>query len=361
MDLPPLSEAVKLKPNGKRLLVAAYGFEDRSFGWTTHQSRCEGLLSHALLFDYSRPKGPNRVLELQSNVIALGATQPTVVSYDYGSRFPGSIEETIEAEINRNVVDVDEVIVDISAMSKLLILLTLCKLTSFAGVVRIVYSEAEEYAPTLEDYDRQREPMGAISGFPTQGVESIIRTKCLSSIRMQGQPVSLIAFTSFNEQLVRHMLGTLSPHRLLFINGRPDRIDYGWREKATQQIHQRLIDEYVVDNPINEETGLLERAASTLDYRETVARLHEIYNQIGLYERLIVAATGSKMQTVGLFIGKMLYPDMHVEYPTPNSYFVTGLSSKVRLVHEVVISNFREFTERLVHTESVLDDHQVQP
>jgi hypothetical protein len=347
MDLPPLSEAVKLKPDAKRLLIAAYGFEDRSLAWTTLQHGSEGLLSHALLFDYSRPKGPNRVLELQSNVIALGATQPTVVAYDYGSRFPGSIEETIEVEINKNVVGVDEVIVDISAMSKLLILLTLCKLTYFTGVLRIVYSEAEEYAPTLEDYERQRESMGAISAFPTQGVESIIRTRCLSSIRMQGQPVSLIAFTSFNEQLVRHMLGTLSPHRLIFINGRPDRIDYGWREKATQQIHQRLIDEYSVDNPINVETGLLERAASTLDYRETVVRFHEIYNQIGLYERIIVAATGSKMQTVGLFFGKMLYPDMHVEYPTPNSYFVTGLSSRVRLVHEVVVSNFREFTKGL--------------
>jgi hypothetical protein len=299
-----------------------------------------------LLFDYSRPKGPNRVLELHSNVSALGATQPTVVAYDYGSRFPGSIEETIEVEINKNVVGVDEVIVDISAMSKLLILLTLCKLTDFTGVLRIVYSEAEEYAPTQDGFEHQRETMGTISGFPTQGVESIIRTKCLSSIRMQGQPVSLIAFTSFNEQLVRHMLGTLSPHRLIFINGRPDRIDYGWREKATQQIHQRLIDEYSVDNPINE-TGLLERAASTLDYRETVVRFHEIYKQIGLYERIIIAATGSKMQTLGLFVSKILYPDMHVEYPTPDSYFVTGLSSRVRLVHEVVVSNFKEFTRGL--------------
>jgi hypothetical protein len=352
MNLPPLSEAVKLKPDAKRLLIAAYGFEDRSLGWTSHQSGRGRLLAHALLFDYSQPKGPNRVLELQSAVTALGATQPTAVSYDYGSRFPGSIEETIEAEISEHTLGMDEVIVDISAMSKLLILLTLCKLTFFSGAVRIVYCEAEEYAPNLQDYARQSEQMGSISGFPSQGVESIIRTKCLSSIRMQGQPVSLIAFTSFNEQLVRHVLGTLSPHRLLFINGRPDRSDYDWREKATQQIHQRLIAEYGVDNPINEQTGLLERAASTLDYRETVERLDEIYNQIGLYERIIVAATGSKMQTVGLFLGKMLYPDIHVEYPTPNSYFVNGLSSNVRLVHEVTFSNFREFTQSLRYTKS---------
>lgn len=352
MNLPPLLEAVELKPDAKRLLIAAYGFEDRSLGWTTLQSGRGNLLTDALLFDYGQPKGPNRVLELHSAVTGLGAAHPTAVSYDYGSRFPGSIEETIEAEISKHTLGVDEVIVDISAMSKLLILLTLCKLTSFRGCVRIVYCEAEEYAPTQEEFEREGEQMGSISAFPSQGVESIIRTKCLSSIRMQGQPVSLITFTSFNEQLVRHMLGTLSPHRLVFINGRPDRSDYAWREKATQQIHQRLIAEYSIDNPINDETGLLERNASTLDYTETINRLDEIYSQIGLYERIIVAATGSKMQTVGLFIGKMIYPDMHVEYPTPNSYFVSGLSRSVRSVHELIFRNFKDFTKSLHHANS---------
>ena len=164
---------------------------------------------------------------------------------------------------------------------------------------------------------------------------------------MQGQPVSMVAFTSFNEQLVRHMLGTISPHRLLFINGRPPCSEYSWREHATQEIHQKLISEYTIDNVVDE-SGLLIRSASTLDYRETYRHLEDIYRAFGAYERIIIAATGSKMQMIGLFICKTAHPDVHVEYPTPDSYFVKGMSSGIKKVHEVVFSSFTEIMQRLL-------------
>jgi hypothetical protein len=163
---------------------------------------------------------------------------------------------------------------------------------------------------------------------------------------MQGQPTTMIAFASFNEQLVRHMLGSLSPHRLLFINGRPPRPDYAWRERATQEIHRKLIDEYANDNPVDSGGGLV-RTVSTLDYRETVEELDKGYRRYGLYERIICAATGSKMQTVGLFFSKMMHPDVHIEYPTPDSYFVRGMSTGVRTVHEVVFDNFSQVVRSL--------------
>jgi hypothetical protein len=158
---------------------------------------------------------------------------------------------------------------------------------------------------------------------------------------MQGQPVILVAFTSFNEQLVRHMLGTMSPHRLMFINGRPPRSESGWREHATQTIHERLVDEFAADNP--KSNGLLKRVASTLDYRDTIDRINSVYDAHGNFERIICAATGSKMQTVGLFFSKAIHPDVHVEYPTPDSYFVKGFSEDIRKVHEVTFTRFSEF------------------
>ena len=119
-------------------------------------------------------------------------------------------------------------------------------------------------------------------------------------------------------------------------------MDFAWRERATQEIHNKLIDEYRVDNPTDEK-GLLIRVASTLDYRESIDKLDEIHRQLGTYERIICAATGSKMQTVGLFFSKMAHPDIHVEYPMPDSYFVKGMSMGVRKVHEVVIHGFSGF------------------
>ncbi len=61
----------------------------------------------------------------------------------------------------------------------------------------------------------------------------------------------------------------------------------------------------------------------------------------------ICAATGSKMQTVGLFFSKIKHPDIHIEYPTPDSYFVRGISQGVRNVHEVIIPRFSEFLRNI--------------
>ncbi len=345
MTLPGRSFATKLHPDKKRLFIGAYGFEKRSLGWAISQKDQGSILNRALMIRYSPSKGRNRIKLLKQALSHIGASTP--VDFTLNIRSPHSIEESLSLKLENLLPGIDEVIVDISAMTKLLILVCLCDLGKFRGTVRIVYSEAEVYAPTQEEYEQSKHDMEMIATFPSRGFESIIRMKCLSSIRMQGQPVIMVAFTSFNEQLVRHMLGTISPHRLLFINGRPPREDFAWRERATQEIHKRLIEEYPAENPLNEQ-GLLDRVASTLDYTETIDRLDEIYDRFGIYERIICAATGSKMQTVGLFFAKIKHPDIHIEYPTPDSYFVkNGISKKIREVHEIVVPRFSEFLECL--------------
>ncbi|MFZ3060208.1 MAG: hypothetical protein WA102_10805 [Candidatus Methanoperedens sp.] len=344
MIFPEVSLAAKLQPNKSRLFIGAYGFEWRSLGWANYQLQQGVILNRACVFKYNRPKGKNRIHELQKILVELGIKKPKDIPYD--AKYPYNIEEVVATEFNNLLTDFEEIIVDITSMTKLLILVCLCKLSVFSGTLRIVYSEAEDYAPTKKEYDEWKREMKLIANFPSRGSGPIIRTKCLSSIRMQGQPVSLIAFTSFNEQLVRYMLGTISPHRFLFINGKPPRKDYDWREKATQEIHNKLIDQYSDDNPI--ENGLLKRTANTLDYRDTIYKIDEIYKQFGTHERIICAATGSKMQTVGLFFSKMMHPDIHVEYPMPDSYFVKGISKGVRMVHEVVIPHFSEFIKNIV-------------
>lgn len=344
MKYPTISAATKLQPDIKRLFIGAYGFEKRSLGWVEYQGEQGAVLNGALAFRYQRPKGRNRIKELQESLAELGVSVLHDLPYD--ASFPYNIEDLIDKKFKDFLLDPEEIVVNISAMTKLLILVCLCKLSVFKGTLRIVYSEAEDYAPTLSEYEESKHEMENIAKFPSRGFESVIRTKCLSSIRMQGQPVSMVAFTSFNEQLVRHMLGTISPHRLLFINGRSPRTDYTWREQATQEIHKQLIEEYWIDN-FTDKSGRLTRVASTLDYRETIDRIDEIYRQFGTHERIICAATGSKMQTVGLFFSKMMHPDIHIEYPTPDSYFVKGMSKGIRKVHEVVVPQFSGFLENL--------------
>ncbi len=351
MKFPDVLPAVKLQPDTKRLFIGAYGFEQRSLGWTNYQADQGVILNRAIVFRYKHPKGKNRVHQLRKNLKRLGVADIKDIPYDV--HFPHNIEDIIDKKFGDLFLDIDEIVVDISSMTKLLILVCLCKLSTFPGNLRIVYSEAKDYAPSKKEYEKSKEKMELMAKFPSRGFESIVRVKCLSSIRMQGHPVLLVAFASFNEQLVRHMLGTMSPHRLLFINGRPPKADYDWREKATQEIHKKLIEQYWSDNPTDEKE-MLSRWASTLDYRDTINWLDEIYEQFGTYERIICAATGSKMQTVGLFFSKIAHPDIHIEYPTPDSYFVKGLSKGVREVYEIIVPKFSEFLKYMV-TDSTSD------
>lgn len=345
MTFPARSLASKLQPDKKRLFIGAYGFEKRSIGWAFYQKGQGNILNQALIIRYSPSKGRNRIKLLKQTLSRIGVS--TSVDFHFNLHSPHNVEDSLSQKLESMLPEIEEVVIDISAMTKLLILVCLCELGKFRGTVRIVYSEAEVYSPSQEEYEQSKHDMKMMATFPSQGFESIIRMKCLSSIRMQGQPVTMLAFTSFNEQLVRHMLGTISPHRLLFINGRPPREDFAWREYATQEIHKRLIEEYPSDNPLNDQ-GLLDRVASTLEYTETIDRLDEIYNRFGIYERIICAATGSKMQTVGLFFGKMKHPDIHIEYPTPDSYFTkNGISKEIREVHEIVVPKFSEFLTNL--------------
>lgn len=346
IQFPELRPAAKLADAPGRLYIGAYGFEARSTGWLEYQKDqgTGAILEKAFMVKYKNPKGKNRIKESSEALETIGIKTPTDIIFDV--REPYLVEDILSKNPGNFIHQAEEIILDISAMTKLLILVTLFQLTGFKGTLRIVYSEAEEYAPTEEDYKRSENNMRIVAKFPSSGFGTIVRQNCLSSIRMQGQPVTLIAFTSFNEQLVRHMLGTINPHRLLFINGRPPRPDFAWREKATVEIHRKLIEEYPREN-IEVEPGILERTASTLDYRETVGKIAGILKTYGTYERIMAAATGSKMQTVGLFFAKSIYPEIHIEYPTPDSYFVKGHSSGVRNIHEITIPKFSEYIENL--------------
>lgn len=343
-DYPEIVKATRRLGDGDRLFVGAAGFEERSLGWVRHLCG-QKPLSQAWVFKYLQPKGKNRVEELKTALRELGAK--SVRQIPYRVMAPERIEDVLAKEFSE--LPFAEVVLDITAMTKLLILACLFSLREFAGTLRIVYSEAEDYCPSRAEYETFKDDSRILLRYPSRGAESIVRLRCLSSIRMQGQPVSLVAFTSFNEQLVRALLGAVTPRRLLLINGRPPRPDYGWREHATQEIHKQYIEEFKADNAVDAEDKLL-RVASTLDYRDTVDRLDEIYREVGLYERIICGTTGSKMQTVGLFFGKVAHPDVHVEYPTPDSYFAKGLSSGVRRVHEVVFPDLGGFVRRIGQT-----------
>lgn len=65
---------------------------------------------------------------------------------------------------------------------------------------------------------------------------------------------------------------------------------------------------------------LYDHEASTLDYRETLKILIEKYRERSMFDRLVVAPTGSKMQAVAVALFRAALYDVQVVYPTPQIF-----------------------------------------
>lgn len=324
---------------GRVIFIAAMGFEDRALEFPRRlaASASRGVV---ISIRYVHAKGENR--EREFGTLFSGNTNWQHREVKYSSIRAHEFEPSFDKMLRAVALsESDVVVVDISAMSKFLILVTLLRLWRAHKVIRLVMTTASKYTPTKDEFDITMRTHGnnirVFAGQPSSGVSAILRSNCMTSTRMQGQPTCAVAFTSFNEELIRHAIGTLNPRRLILINGMPPSKENAWRSAATQTIHSKLIEEYSADNPVDVVSGLLQRTASTLDYVDTVEMLEKIHEKYGLHERMIYFATGSKMQAVALAIHRQRHADAHVEYPTPDSYYFQEYSKNIGAVFWVDI------------------------
>jgi hypothetical protein len=318
--LPPLQTHERLSPISSDTIIHAPGFEDRTLAIadaisTTNRAR-------AILLDYLPYSPKNRLREVRDAITAKGieVREKDIVSYN---RFePGDFEVRLQARLRAH--QAGRVILDISSMSKLAIMLVLNTCHILDVEVAILYAEAQTYAPSKEHFEIAKEKREIHR--PTlqvyTGVHGVVRVDSLASVAMQGQPTAALVFMSFNDVLTQVLLNTVYPGRLFLINGRPPK--HRWREAATAWIHDQVRREWQDDNPVERGRGydvpLPKRVTSTLDYRETVALLLELYWDLSPKHRILLAPAGSKMQAVGCYIIKALHPDIHVEYPSPEGF-----------------------------------------
>lgn len=272
----------------------------------------------AVLLQYAPHDSENRLSDVKQLLATknVQTADADIVVYD---RFdPGDFEERLEGRLRTRAVR--RVLVDISTMSKLGIILVLNVCRNLGIAVRIFYAEAEEYGPSKEEFDHAVKD-NAVHRPTLQvftGVHGVVRVRSLASVSMQGEPTAAIVFMSFNDVLTQVLLNTVSPARLFLVNGRPP--IHAWREAATAWIHDQVRKEWSDDNPL-ESSQLPARTVSTLDYRETVALLLDLYWSLSSRYRVLIAPAGSKMQAVGCFVVKSLHPDVHIEYPSPKGFF----------------------------------------
>jgi hypothetical protein len=333
-----------LQPAGSQIavhgaVVAAAGFEDRTLALVNRLR--PGPHGHLALLVYKDWQDDNRVEEVAAAYGARGlqADESSRLAYD---RFaPDDFGDTLHDWLLDRAID--QVLVDVSSMSRMAILIVLDVCRELNLDTTVFYAEAGEYGPTKDEYEKGKlEGLSRPSVQVYSGISGVLRARRLSSVALQGEPSALIAFMSMNELLTQAIINSLYPSRLFLINGRPPK--HQWREEATAWIHDQLRREWrEKDNRLDPQNqNLPGRVTSTLWYDETVGELLHLYWALARDYRVILAPTGSKMQTVACYIVKGMHPDIHVEYPTPKG-FLHEYSNKVGDCWTVSLGRFGDF------------------
>lgn len=339
MILPTVNsaEVVSALKSEQRLLIISEGFESRSLNWIALQPQ-EILFSHAIICRYN-PAKENRFEEMYQAVSTRTATKPVILEFN---RFePTPFELSLENALTQLIPHTQEIFLDISVMSKMLILIIFRLLCLYPNKLRVLYSEPMTWSPSEEEFLAKKPQLnqGSFISLSSVGVYNVVRTPKLSSIVMQDSPSILIAFTSTNGQLVNALANELNPTLTCLINAKNHREP--WREQAAIDIQKTLISGFPM---YSDEIYCFE----LLDYQSVFTFLADMYRKNCYSKRIILSPTGGKMHTVACALIKNCCPDIHIEYPTPESYlFKTFSSDEVYGIHEIIFDRFKDTIQAL--------------
>ena len=283
------------------------GFEDRSVETARRISETKSAGLSVGLLTYLPELRQNRQAELR-RIGRLARFKVTEFVYDRVN--PAGMGDQLR-EFSRSF---RSVVVDVSGMSRLLIVQTVVALIREEKMpVSLIYAMAKEYPPSqarFED-DRKDNKKEPVSSYLSTGILEIAVTPELGAVSMLGEPVRLVAFPSFDPAQLTNLIQELQPTYAEFIHGTPPRKNDKWRTKAIRDLNHRALREL---------QGTKEHETSTLDYRETLNTLLQIYADRSMFDRLVVAPTGSKMQAVAVGLFRAALHDVQIVYPTPQVF-----------------------------------------
>jgi hypothetical protein len=290
-------------------LVACGGFEDRALS-VLQSASTRGSNVNLLLINYLPVVEQNKSDVIRS--IAL-SKNIKVLEASYDRQEPTGLGE---AFIEKVGVVQGRLFIDISGMSRLLIVQILVSLsrrpTRFNNCY-IVYTEAAGYPPSESEALKQLskselDPSYSIY-FLSSGVYEVTLIPELSSCAPAGGQIRLVAFPSLDSHQLTALRSELQPSRISFIEGVPPGAHNRWRQKAIASV-----------NRLDEMRSAERYLVSTLNYEETLECLLKVYSQHGVYERIVISPTGSKMQAVAVGLFRAFIEDAQIVYPTPRNY-----------------------------------------
>lgn len=287
-------------------LVVCAGFEDRATELLRRAVAGGSRDFRVVCIDYLPPNLENRKAEVRQ---LCSEGNANLQFYVYDRESPSGAAAAVLERAKDGALNID-----ISGMSRLLIVQLLSESirTGEASRATVWYTEAEQYPPSEEEVaERSADVADAIGTamFLSSGVFGLSVVPELSSVAMQGQPMVLVAFPSWNTMQLAALRAELQASSFVAVHGIPPGAENSWRPDAIARLNN--LDALGPRKDVN---------VSTLDYREMVRALVAVYREHGQREKIVIAPTGSKMQSVGVGIACGWLQDIQVVYPTPREF-----------------------------------------
>lgn len=323
---------------GPAVYIGAAGFEDRALAVLNEAKQRKKTLEHVIGIEYEPLDHRNKKEELEKLAREVVSSESSMKWVTYNRESPGEFDEAL-THIHQICSQVAHICFDISAMSKLLILILLQALRNIDASLTIAYVQPKVYHPDEKEFKEKIEEAKRTQKIPeflTSGVYEVVTTSALSSVSMQSYSTALVAFPTFNHRLLSALQSEVTPQELIILEGEPLRDNNKWRRGAIRQLNEQF---YSSARQIE--------AVSTFYYKETVERLEAIYKEYQFTHEFLIAPANSKLQAIGVFFFKQMHPEVQIIYPTPKSFLFEQYTEGITQFHQISFSNFRQFIESL--------------
>lgn len=304
---PELQVTTGPKLGSDDVLLTCAGFEDRAIEALrrTVSVGCRGF--RVLCIKYLPYVNANREEEIAS---LCTQAQGVLEFLTFDREHPAGAAERILARVPDSLC----IHLDLSGMSRILIVQLVAALIRGARTAssEVLYCSAKVYPPQREQVESklaEHTDLVGLTMFVSAGVFGLTIVPELSSVAMQGQPIRVITFPSWNTTQLAAVCSEMQASHFTIVHGIPPDPENAWRRNAIRSL-----------NRVESLHAQQEFDVSTLDYRETLDLLLKIYDTNRQREKLVVSPTGSKMQSLAVGVVCAFLRDVQVVYPTPRLF-----------------------------------------
>jgi len=308
-SLPAISPYIPSQDStNDELFLCACGFEPRCSRIAVELKNKKYRTQHSIFFEYEINASDNlrNRPELVSALSDFTKTEPTAVIYrdrDFDADFVGRLDSMLNSTDPLHTVTLN-----ISACSSEIILYSLRLLFGRKIKLRILYSEAAVYHPTLPEYESSPAEWTTDTGSSmSTGILKVKECPIYPGTNPDQLPTMLIAFPTFKPERIRSVVSDLQPSKTIWILGIPHLPENRWRTEAMREINS-----VPPDDPVFE--------LDTFKYTEAFSRLEQVYRQYEFTNHIEICPLGSKLQNVGVALFCLLRQDVALRYSTPESF-----------------------------------------